>query len=125
MNRYVTRGILEDLAAGRSVLVVSASLTEAGHAHRLLLDQAYTVSGGNADGFRWSWTNGGQWIRDESTKTAATFVSIRSAMMDHLEPVVVVVNGYRRMVDTGVPVMGPAFDRLRAIMAGRDVVVID
>ncbi|HEX7352501.1 hypothetical protein [Brachybacterium sp.] len=123
MNRYITRGILEDLTAGRSVLVVSPSLTQAKHAHAQLLDHAYTVSGGDPTGYRWSFFNGGQWLRDERTKIAATFTSIRAGMVDHAQADVVVIDGYRQMIGDGRDVT--TIDRISAITRDRETVVID
>lgn len=128
MNRYITRGILEDLAAGRAVLVVSASLTEAGAAHAALLEHARTLSGPHMDEYAWSLENGGQWLRDERTKTAATFVSIGSTMTDHATGDVVVLNGWRHLVDRSDVARAKAYgnaDRLRALATGRDVVVVN
>ena len=72
MNRYITRGILADLAAGRSVLVVSPSLRESDHAHRAVLDRLHADALTDDEGLRYAWSlaNGGKWIRDEHTKTA-------------------------------------------------------
>lgn len=128
MNRYICAGILADLAAGQSVLIVSRSLREGEHAHRALLEHAGSHGGGGPGGigYAWSLANGGQWLRDERSKVAATFTSIRSGMVDHAAGDVIVVNGYRHMIGDGPD--GPdraTLDRLRAVTAGRDTVVID
>lgn len=129
MNRYITRGILDDLAAGRSVLVISPSLRESAAAHGAVLDRLHTdaLEDDQGDGYAWSLANGGQWIRDEQTKVAATFVSNGSAMVDHAGGDVVVVNGYRRTIGDGhdPAATGQELVRVSGIIGGREAVVID
>lgn len=129
MNRYITRGILDDLAAGRSVLVISATLRESATAHDAVLALLYAgaFEADQGDGYAWSLANGGQWIRDERTKVAATFVSYGSTMVDHAGGDVVVVNGYRRIIGDGhdLEATDRAVRRLHGIIGDRDRVVID
>lgn len=129
MNRYITRGILDDLAKGRAVLVLSPSLSESERAHAAVLDRVHAdaLEDDQGDGYAWSNTNGGQWIRDEHTRAAAVFTSIRSSMADHAGGDVVVINGLRRILgDAGTTAaMITERDRLTALAAGRPTVVID
>lgn len=121
MNRYIINGIIGDLAAGRSVLVLSPTLDQSNHAARQVFGML--AADGVLGGYVWARE---QWIRDERTEVAVTFLSVNSAAVGHAAGDVVVINGYREMVDHAnsdktLSVAG----RLGKITAGREAVVID
>lgn len=120
MNRYIIEGILRDLAAGRDVLVLTATLHGARHALNAMIEHLE-----GRPTYAWSITNGGEWVRDLDTGAAATFTSARSHRADHVDADVVVVYEYRRMLGDGPAPDAATARRIRDLTADRDAVVID
>ncbi|GAA1333149.1 hypothetical protein GCM10009592_26660 [Brachybacterium rhamnosum] len=122
MNRYIIEGILRDLAAGRTVLVVSPTARDVQQAHRaalLHLDPRANLGTlyPHTPGYAWNAANGTARLHDVTTEAIAFYRALHNA--DGVEADVIVVDGVRRMVDDTDP------GGLATLTAGRDVVLID
>lgn len=90
MNRYTLDGILADLAAGRTVLIVSDDDTD----HRAQLLE-HIMGGDTPPGnreYRWNDARPA-WLRDDTGGGAATFTTSAAAALDHIDPDVIVQAG--------------------------------